>query len=313
MCSEHMHPIRKVLICGVGAVGSSYLERLHVLDPARVGAIASGERRARLDRDGVTVNGRHLPVRTVGPGDGGPSADAVLVAVKQHHLPAAIEDMRPFVGDDTVVLSLLNGIASEEVLGAAFGPERILHGFVVANDVLREGSASRYSSIGRLVFGAAGGTQDDPRVLRLKALFDRAGIPSVVPADIIREQWWKFMLNVGVNQVSAVLRAPMGAFSTVPEVRELTRAASLEVVAVARAEGIALAPDEVDAIFPIIATLAPDGKSSMLQDVEARRKTEVEIFADEVGARGRRHGIPTPVNDVLGAILRGMERLMGIS
>ena len=308
-----MHPIQKVLVCGAGAVGSSYLERLHELDPAMVGVIASGERRARLDREGVTVNGRLLPVRTVGPGDGGPLADVVLVAVKQHHLAAAIEDMRPFVGAETVVLSLLNGITSEDVLAAAFGPERILHGFVVGNDVLRDGSASSYTRIGKLVFGAAGGTPQDPRVERVKALLDRAGIPSTVPADVIREQWWKFMLNVGINQVSAVLRAPMGAFSTVPEVRELTRAASLEVVAVAQAERIALSPADVEAIFPIIATLAPYGKSSMLQDVEAHRKTEVEIFAGEVCARGRRHGIATPVNDVLGAILRGMERLMGVA
>lgn len=308
-----MHPIRNVLVCGAGAVGSSYLERLHDLDPALVAAVASGERRARLDREGVTVNGRPLPVRTVGPGDGGPPADLILVAVKQHHLAAAIEDMRPFVGGDTVVLSLLNGITSEEVLAAAFGREHVLHGFVVGNDVLREGSASRYTRIGRLVFGAAGGAPDDPRVREVEALLDRAGIPSAVPADIIREQWWKFMLNVGVNQVSAVLRAPMGAFATVPEVRELTRAASLEVVAVAQAERVALAPADVDAIFPIIATLAPYGKSSMLQDVEAGRKTEVEIFAGEVCARGRRHGVATPVNDVLGAILRGMERLAGLA
>lgn len=308
-----MHPIRNVLVCGAGAVGSSYLERLHDLDPVLAAAVASGERRARLDREGVTVNGRPLPVRTVGPGDGGPPADLILVAVKQHHLAAAIEDMRPFVGGDTVVLSLLNGITSEEVLAAAFGREHVLHGFVVGNDVLREGSASRYTRIGRLVFGAAGGAPDDPRVREVEALLDRAGIPSAVPADIIREQWWKFMLNVGVNQVSAVLRAPMGAFATVPEVRELTRAASLEVVAVAQAERVALAPADVDAIFPIIATLAPYGKSSMLQDVEAGRKTEVEIFAGEVCARGRRHGAVTPVNDVLGAILRGMERLAGLA
>lgn len=308
-----MHPIRNVLVCGAGAVGSSYLERLHGLDPALVAAVASGERRARLAREGVTVNGRPLPIRTVGPGDGGPPADLILVAVKQHHLAAAIEDMRPFVGGDTVVLSLLNGITSEDVLAAAFGREHILHGFVVGNDVLREGSASRYTRIGRLVFGAAGGAADDPRVREVQALLDRAGIPGAVPADIVREQWWKFMLNVGVNQVSAVLRAPMGAFAAVPEVRELTRAASLEVVAVAQAERIALAPADVDAIFPIIATLAPYGKSSMLQDVEAGRKTEVEIFAGEVCARGRRHGVATPVNEVLGAILRGMERLAGLT
>jgi 2-dehydropantoate 2-reductase len=307
-------PVRRlehVVVCGAGAVGSVLVARLHDLDPACVSVLAGGERRERLLREGLTVNGWRLGVRCVAPGEPGPPADLLLVAVKHHHLDAAVEDVRPVVGEGTIVLSLLNGVTSEGILGRALGTEKVLPAFVVGNDVVREGTRTRYTRLGQLVFGAPSNDPADPRVVAVKDLLDRAGIPNVVPADVLREQWWKFALNVGVNQVSAVLRAPYGAFGAVPEIRELTRLAALEAVAVASKEGVPLGPADVERIFPILATLAPGGKTSMLQDVEAGRKTEVEIFAGTVVELGRRHGVPTPVNDLLGRMIRALERLAG--
>jgi 2-dehydropantoate 2-reductase len=303
--------IERVVLCGAGAVGSSYAALLHDLGPRALALAAGGERRERLLREGLTVNGRRVEVACLAPGEPAAPAELLLVAVKQHHLEAAVEDVRGLVGEGTVVLSLLNGITSEAVLARAFGAEKVLPAFVLGNDVVREGSATRYTRLGVLVFGAPTNDPSDPRVVRVKELLDRARIPCRVPADILREQWWKFMLNVGVNQVSALLRAPYGAFGTVPEVRDLTRAAALEVVALSAKEGVSLSAEDVEKIFPIVATLAPDGKTSMLQDVEAGRKTEVEIFAGAVVALGRKHGVPTPVNEVLGELLVATERLAG--
>lgn len=302
-------PIRKVVVCGAGAVGSSYVDRLLQLDPTLAAVLARGERRARLEAHGLTVNGRSFAVPCTSGGEGTAPADLVLVAVKQHHLERAIEELRGVVGPETIVVSLLNGITSEARLAAAFGAEKVLYAFTLANDVVRQGSSTRYSSIGKLVLGAATNDPADPRVLGVKALLERSGIPVVVPADIHREQWWKFVLNVGVNQVSAVLRAPYRAFREVPEVRELARLACLEAVAVAQRSGIRLGPEDVERIFPILDGLAPDGKTSMLQDVEAGRKTEVELFAGTVTALGARHGVPTPVNAVLGMLIRALEQL----
>jgi 2-dehydropantoate 2-reductase len=303
--------IGRVILCGAGAVGGSYAERLQALDPALLTLVAGGERRRRLEAEGLTVNGRHVPVRCLSPGEPAPPADLLLLGVKQHHLAAAIEDCRGLVGPRTIVVSLLNGISSEAELAAAFGPEKVLPAFVIGNDVLREGTAVRFANIGRLVFGATSNDPADPRVVAVKALLDRAGIPCVVPDDILHEQWFKFMLNVGVNQVSAVLRAPFGAFAGA-EIRELIRRAAAEVVAVSGPEGVALSPEDPDRIFPIMAGLDPAGRTSMLQDVEAGRKTEVEIFAGTVCALGRRHGVPTPVNDLLGLQIAALERLAGV-
>ncbi len=299
--------LRRVVLCGAGAVGGSYAERLDALDPTLLTVIARGERLRRLESDGLIVNDRRVAIRCLSPEEAGPPADLLLVGVKQHHLAAAIGDCRSVVGPGTIILSLLNGISSEAELGRAFGTEKVLPAFVIGNDVLREGNRIRYANIGRLVFGAPSNDPGDPRVVAVKALLDRAGIPAVVPADIRREQWFKFMLNVGVNQVSAVLRVPFAALGR-PEARELVRRAAAEVVAVSAPEGVMLSPDDPERIFPIVARLDPAGKSSMLQDVEAGRKTEVEIFAGAVAELGRRHGIPTPVNDVLGLEIAALER-----
>jgi 2-dehydropantoate 2-reductase len=289
-------------------VGSAHAARLFDLDPGCVAVVAGGERLDRYRREGITVNGRRYGFRLLPAGARGEPADLLLVAVKQHHLAAAVEEVRGYVGPATIVVSLLNGISSEGILGDAFGADQVLHAFVVGTDAVREGTVTRYASIGRIVFGAASNDPADPRVAAVRELFERAGIPHVVPADILREQWWKFMLNVGVNQVSAVLGAPYGAFA-LPEVGDLARDAMREVVALAGREGVALGEPDIARCFPILASLAPDGKTSMLQDVDAGRKTEVEIFAGAVAALGRKHGLPTPVNDILGRLIAARERM----
>lgn len=295
-------------MCGAGAVGSSYAAKLFEFDPASVWLLAGGERLARLRCEGVTVNGRRYDFQLLPAGESAPPADLLLVAVKQHHLVSALEEIRHSVGPDTLLLSLLNGISSEGILAKAFGPEKVLHAYVVGTDSVREGTATHYTSIGRIVFGAASRDATDARVAAVRELFERTGIPHVVSPDIVKELWWKFMLNVGVNQVSAVLRAPYGAFA-LPEVGELAKDAMREVVALSALEGVALSEDDVQRCFPIFASLAPEGKTSMLQDVEAGRKTEVELFSGAVVALGRKHGVATPVNELLGRLIAAIERI----
>jgi 2-dehydropantoate 2-reductase len=126
---------------------------------------------------------------------------------------------------------------------------------------------------------------------------------------MIRALWWKFMINVGINQVSAVLRAPYRIFHQSQEARELTEAAMKEVIALARAANIQLSDKDIQDFYPYLFAMSPDGKTSMVQDVEAKRKTEVEMFAGKVIDLGRKRGIPTPVNDTLFRLLRAMEAL----
>lgn len=302
-----MTAIHKVSIIGAGALGAAYGALLYDMDPGCVSFVAAGERFERLGREGVTVNGRRYAIPVLSPEDASAPADLVIVAVKNHHLDAAIGEMKNRVGGDTIILSLMNGIDSEERIGAVYGMDKVLYALTMGIDALREGNRVVYTTQGRIFFGEAKNPAVTERVARVQALFDRAGIAWETPPDMIRTLWWKFMANVGINQASAVLRAPYSAFQAPSDARDLMLSSMREVIAVAEKAGVSLTQEDIEAFDPILARLSPDGKTSMLQDVEARRKTEVEMFAGTMIALGEKYGVDVPVNRRLFEAIRKIE------
>lgn len=300
--------IRNVHLIGLGAIGGMYASWLHESDPSLVTVVADAQRRRRYAANGFAINGRPYEFTYRDPADGGPPADLVIVGVKQHHLEQTIRDIAGSVGEETTILSLLNGITSEEIIGEAYGIDKLLYSFCVGTDAVRESGGITFTRVGTIVFGERTNTAHSPRVLAVSELFDRTGIPYRVPSDMMRELWWKFMMNVGINPVSAILRAPYGAFQRLAEARELFTLAAREAIALAQAAGVGLAEADIDACFEIFDTLSPEGRTSMFQDVEAQRKTEIDLFAGTVVALGRRYGIPTPVNEVLLGMVRTLEK-----
>lgn len=312
--------LNKIYISGLGAIGSAYAGKLYEMDPQCVKIIASQERIESYKKEGVRVNDKLYPFEYVTPVEMGTQttvsddqkADLIIVAVKYHHLHQAIKDISGFVGENTIILSLLNGITSEEIIGQEFGMDKLLYSFVVGTDAVRTGRNTVYENIGRIVFGEKNNKEYSSKVKLVKELFDAAKIPYKIPENMIRELWWKFMMNVGVNQVSAVLGAPYGVFQNIREARELMEEASREVTRISHKVGIELNEDDIKKCSAIIDSISPEGKTSMRQDVEAGRKTEVEMFAGTVVEMGKKYGIPTPVNDVLLKMIHVLEQTKGV-
>lgn len=304
----HMHTLEKVYVCGLGAVGCSYAAALEHWRPGSTRIIAGQERISRYSHAGVTVNGKTISFSYLRPDETAAVADLILIAVKHHQLPEAIAAIRNFVGEQTIILSLLNGVDSEEAIGREYGMEKILYSFVVGTDASREGSAIQYSKLGTIVFGEKTNATYSAKVTAVKRLFDLVGIPYRIPEDMIRDLWWKFMMNVGINQTSAVMRSPYGVYQSTQEARDLMRLACMEVVYLAQKLGINLTAEDIEAYFPIIDTLLPEGRTSMLQDVEGCRKTEVEAFAGTVIKLGQTHGVSTPINTMLYLMIRSIEK-----
>jgi 2-dehydropantoate 2-reductase len=303
-----MDPIRNIAIIGAGAMGAFYASRFFDMDPGSVSLVAEGERYERLSRHGLVVNGKKYPVPVIRPDDPAPPSDLVLVAVKAHHLEKALQDMSGRVGEGTILMSVMNGIDSEEHLGAAFGMDKVLYAVALGIDSVRQGNRVTYTNPGVVHFGEAKNPVISERVTRVQRLLDAAGIPWETPEDMIRTLWWKFMINVGVNQVSAVLRAPYGVFQRSEEAVKLMEWAMEEVISVAAEKGVNLGPEDIGNWRRVLMSLGPEGKTSMLQDVEAGRKTEVEIFAGRVMGLGEAHGLQVPVNRVLYQIIRVAEK-----
>lgn len=299
--------LKTIAIIGGGALGALYGSLFHEMDSACVSFVAGGMRRERLAAEGITVNGRKYSIPVFAPEDSSPPSDLVIVAVKHRQLDEAIRDMKNRVGGGTIIMSVMNGIDSEERIGAAYGMERLLYTVAIGMDAVREGNAVTYTNPGRIFFGEARNEEISGRVREVQRLFDRAGIIYETPPDMLRALWNKFMINVGINQASAVLRAEYGVFQTSNEARELMVSSMKEVIAVAREMKINLTEDDIAAFEPFLMGLGPKGKTSMLQDVEAGRETEVEMLAGQMIRLGERCGVPTPVNRMLYEKIRKIE------
>jgi 2-dehydropantoate 2-reductase len=185
--------------------------------------------------------------------------------------------------------------------------EKVLYAVSVGIDALREGNRVNYANQGKIFFGEARNTFLTDRVKRVQILFDKAGIVYEIPPDMIHILWWKFMINVGINQASAVLRAPFSVFQTSQEARNLMESAMQEVVMLSEKAGVNLSGEDIEKFNKILMDINPRGKTSMLQDIEAGRKTEVEMFAGKVIELGRQLGVPTPVNQKLFDSIKKIE------
>ena len=303
-----MKEIKRVIILGAGAMGAYFASRFFQTPGFETAVLARGQRFERLKRDGLIVNGQHLALPVAHPDRAPWTADLVIVALKHHHLPGAVPDLRHFVGDGTTLLSVMNGLDSEETLAEAYGAEKVLYATSVGIDAQRQGNQISFTSPGKHYFGEARNETISPRVRSVQAAFDRAGITYETPPDMIRILWWKFMVNVGVNQSSAVLRIPYGGFQTYPEAKVVMEMLMREVIALAQVLEVDLQPQDVDDWYPVMASLSPVGKTSMLQDIEAGRKTEVEMFAGKVVQLGQELGVPTPANQLILNIIQVLER-----
>ncbi len=304
-----MKAIERVGVLGAGALGSMYAAMFHDAASAEVFFIADGERRERLQRDGVVVNGDLHKIPAVEPGAA--PVDLLVVALKHHHLEEALKLAPPFVDEETLVISVMNGLRSEEVIATVVPPEQVLYCVALGMDAVRDGNAVTYSTPGRLYVGEAVNDQVTPRVRRVQEALAAAGVPYETPRDMLRIMWWKLMINVGMNQSSAVLRQPYGVFQISADAKALMDALMHEVVDLARAAAVDLSEQDIVEWYAVLDTLSPEGKTSMLQDIEAGRKTEVEVFGGDVVERGRRYGIPTPVNETFLRLITVMEEVRG--
>lgn len=286
--------IRTVSIIGLGALGTMYAHHLNKkMQGLRV--VADEERIARYKRDGVTCNGERCDFHFLAPGEGSP-ADLLIFAVKQGGLAGAIETARSQVGENTIILSLLNGIISERMIGEAYGDGHVLLCVAQAMDAVMKDGHLTYHNMGQIVFGdrekgvVSGMTRD------VDAFLTRMEVPHIADPDMPKRMWGKFMVNVGVNQVVAVYGENYGDIQKPGFARDEMIAAMREVMVLSQKEGIFLDESDLEYWLGVLQGLSPMGKPSMRQDVEAQRLSEVELFSGTVLSLAEKYGIDTPVN-----------------
>lgn len=297
----------KISLIGLGAIGASYAALLNHCPDVELKIILDEHRLKSYAEQPFTVNGAVQNFDYVSAAAKTEPADLVLVAVKYNALPEAIASLKHHVGENTVIMSLLNGIDSEEILGAAFGMEKMLYSLCISIDAQRNARSVSYGSVGKIVFNEKNG-ECSPRVQKIAETFTAAGVPFENPKDMYKQLWYKFMINVCANQTTAILGANYRYINT-PNGHAIMQMVADEVRAVAAKKGVALTDDDYNSWLNILNTMIPENRTSMHQDMDARRTTEVDMLAGVLRKLGAELGVPTPYNDMLYHMIKLREQM----
>lgn len=300
--------IATAAMIGVGAVGGVYGKLLHETYPGQFMVIAEGKRRERIEMNGISVNNESYFPR-VSDVKKQETVDLIIVGVKNYDLEQALIDVKNHVSENTIFLPLLNGITASERIQKAYPNNRVLLGLSMGIDAIRTEDTIIYTQLGVVQFGYANNTAPEKEVLAIDDFLRSAGIVTKVCEDMMRMLWRKWMLNVGVNQASAITGAKFKYLAQVNELLTIFQGAMLEVLQIAEAASIHLTKQDVDDITSFMLTFQPEGKTSMLQDVEAKRRTEIDYFAGTVLEYGKKYSIATPINEMLYLSLKAKEKV----
>ena len=304
------------VVFGAGAVGTFFGGLL-----ARAGQdvhfIARGTQLEALRSRGIRIESTLLgtlevaPVATAGHASEaaahlGRPADLVLVCVKAHQTPAVIEDLAPLVGEDTAIVTLQNGVESDEPLASRFGDARVYPGVVYVGATVERPGVVTHVAAGTIALGMRRGGSTE-RLSRVRDELSASGQPVRISTDIRRDRWRKLLWNAGFNTVSAITGTLPRELLALPESRALLRGLMLEVVAVAQAQGIGL--QEQDADDQIAWTEKAEGiRTSTMVDRQRGREMEIDALIGVVVRRGRELGVPTPCSDTIHALLKAAEQ-----
>lgn len=302
-----MKDIKNVLICGIGAVGSIYADKIQNFNSDSLRVLVDENRLKKYTENPIVFNGKELHFNYVLPDETNFKADLIIIATKFEGLDEAIKNIKNFVCDDTVILSLLNGVTSEKIIASVYGREKLLYSYFIGHSAIRTGRNVVHDDVNTIVYGSEN-SDDYDNVKRVQKYFESAGINYKIPDDIMHMMWLKYMLNVSANQTTAILRMNFGEMLKNEKCMDFAVNVMKEVQAIAKAEGVRDTEKMIDETIMHLHTMIPEGKTSMLQDVEAGRKTEVKMFAGTVIEYGKKYNIPTPYNKILKELVEIIHR-----
>jgi 2-dehydropantoate 2-reductase len=301
----------KITVIGAGAMGSLFACFLHRAGHEVWLLDKDGERVEAIRRSGLTLedaSGTHrLNVSTVtgSAGDIG-AADLVIVFVKSYDTAEALRDARPIVREDTRVLSLQNGLNNLEIIAAATGKGRLLGGTTAHGATLIAHGRVRHAGSGDTVIGSFGSAEAG-ELDAVAGLLNGAGIRTAVTGDLTATLWQKLMVNAAINPLTALTGLCNGQIMGHPGLADIQERIVMEVCAVADARGISLGACDPLATVRDVCRRTASNRSSMLQDVLNRRRTEIDAINGALVASGTACAVPTPYNTVVTMLVKALE------
>ena len=287
--------IKTVALIGAGAVGSYVTWGLMDKLGDDFCIIADGRRKERLEQEGIIINDNmFLPI--VKTPEEARGVDLILVAVKYGALRTILPAVSQAADEHTLVMSLMNGVDSEEVLSEAVDPGQILHSLIKIASVRDGQRVSFVPPAGPLgiYFGETKPPYDSERVKAVAELFENTPVNYHIREEILTDIWSKFAFNVADNLTQAVIGCGVGAYADSEHADAVRTGLEQEVVSIALAEGVDLTGHLMSSRH-----FAKAARYSTLQDLDAGRHTEIDMLSGVVMKLGKKHGIPTPYNEMM--------------
>jgi 2-dehydropantoate 2-reductase len=305
------------LVMGAGALGSVF-GGLLANQGHEVTFVGLDDHLKAMQEGGLIVEGlwgRHvIPyVRAFyGTEDLDGTFDMILLSVKSYNTARVIRQALPFLHKDTLVISIQNGLGNWEAIADAVGWNRTVGAKVIFGAEIQEPGKARVTVYAdKVLLGSPSGEIDRVRMQTVCDDFNGAGIPTDLSDRIESSLWEKVLYNCSLNALGAILNVPYGHLGEVPEVRETMRRIINEIFDVARAKGISMVYSSPEEYYQFLMEkqLIPTAthRSSMLQDMEKGRLTEIDSLNGAIARYGREFSVPTPVNETLTAIIKGIE------
>jgi 2-dehydropantoate 2-reductase len=297
----------RIVVMGAGGTGGYFGAKL-----ARAGEdvtfVARGPHREAIQARGLRVRSAvegewFVRAPAVERLDALPPADIVLFCVKSFDTERAVEVIRPVVGRDTGVLSVQNGVESEEVLAHRLGPHHVLGGVARVFATIEAPGVIAHTLLGELEFGEMDGAES-PRARAFLAACRGAGIAAALSTRIRSALWEKYVFLVSHSAMTALTRRPAGVLRDVPETRRMYRLLLEEMAALARAEKAGLDEPIADRVMSALDRLGAGALTSLYHDLLHGKRLEIEALQGHAVRLGERHGIPTPMLFATYALLR---------
>lgn len=292
-----------VSILGLGAEGSIAFQALMGM-PCQVRILARGERARRLQTEGITINGVHHDLTVSEPGAEDPP-QLLIVSVKSYQLAGALEDVAAEVGPDTVVMSLMNGLTSEEILAGRVGADHLIYCMSRLN-AKKIGQNVVFQPVGAIYIGERDGTIT-PRLQVIHDLLD-GEVSCQISQEILVDIWRKYLFNTAFNTVESVLRCRHKWFQELTEPNLALECIMQEIVRLANACDIPLSDADIRALDGYCMPYPSDGMCSMAQDLQAKRPTEIDMLIGEALELGRSHKVELPVCQFVYHLVRSLEQ-----
>jgi len=235
-----------------------------------------------------------------------PKSDLVIIFVKSTQTQQAAAQALKCINDNGVVLTLQNGMGNADIISKLVDPGKVIAGTTSHGATILGPGLVRHAGIGPTMIGMWS-KEKYSGLENIKNIFSSAGIDTKIEDDIHLVVWKKLIINVGINAITALTGIKNGSILDSPPTGDLVRSAVKEACDVALAHGVKLADDMADRVFKVAAATGPN-RSSMGQDVDHKRQTEIDAINGAVVSLAQEKGMPVPVNQTLTALIRTLQK-----